>query len=270
MTSAPSINPTVLGQSSQQSLDPILKNTDERLYELFAELRQAPDCPTPNKKIAIISTPRCGSKFFCESLASTGRFGRPKEWMNIRYVKAYARLFELKDMDLNQYLQFVMAKTTTSNRVFTLNFHVEQYTEWQKNNLDLLRLGFDKLYYVYRKDKLAQALSFAKARLTDQWSSKSGPLRETPIGEINNSDILKALYHLSLQDEYYRTHLAKHVQREYCYEDFTTSNSCFHDVLADNAIEHQDIQIFTSGMAVQRGASDTQKMHDLVSYIGHQ
>jgi len=190
--------------------------------------------------------------------------------MNIRYVKAYTRLFALKDVDLNQYLQFVMTKTTTPNRVFTLNFHVEQYMEWQKNDLDLLRLGFDKLYYVYRKDKLAQALSFAKARLTDQWSAKSQPRMESPSGEINHSDIFKALYHLSLQDEYYKVHLAKHVQREYCYEDFTTSNSCFHDVLADNGIEYQDIHRFTSGMTIQRGARDIQRMHDLVSYLGQQ
>jgi len=243
------------------------KTTRERLYDLFVELGQLPNSPIPTRKIAIISTPRCGSKFFCYSLASTGRFGRPLEWMNVDYVNAYARVFGLENVDLTNYFQFVLMKTTSGNGVFALNFHVQHYLNWRRKKIDLLSLGYDKIYYLYRKNKFEQAISLAKARLSDQWSSRAKPVRNVSVETINNSDILAALYDISRQDEYYKVNLAKHVQREYCYEDFTASDSLFRDVLTDNGIEHQDIQKFTSGISVQRAESDAQKIRDLMSYL---
>jgi LPS sulfotransferase NodH len=247
-----------------------MKSTDERLDGLFAELAQAPDGPIPRTKVAIISTPRCGSKYFCESLASSGRFGRPLEWVNVLYISAYARLLGLKDVPLNQYFQFILAKTTSPNGVFAINFHVEQYLYWRDKNVDLLRFGFDKLYYVFRKDKLAQALSFAKATRSGQWRSTDRAIRDTSAAEMRNSEIFSALYNLSLHEEYYKAHLVKHVRREFRYEDYTASDRCFHDVLADNGIEHQDIKNFRSDVTIQRASSDAQRICDLVSYMGHQ
>ncbi len=243
------------------------KTTRERLYDLFVELQQLPNSPMPTRKIAIISTPRCGSKFFCYSLASTGRFGRPLEWMNIEYVNAYARVLGRENVDLNKYFQFLLMKTTSENGIFALNFHVQHYLNWRRNKIDLLSLGYDKIYYLYRKDKLGQAISYAKARLSQQWTSGAKPVRNVSVEKINNSDILAALYDISRQDEYYKVNIAKHVQREYCYEDFTASNSLFRNVLTDNGIEHRDIQKFTSGISVQRGESDAQKIRDLMSYL---
>ena len=245
-----------------------MKPANKRLDALFAELREAEDGPIPKRKIAIISTPRCGSKYFCESLASSRRFGRPLEWMNLNYIAAYPRQLGLKDIPLDQYFQFILAKTTSSNGVFAINFHVDQYRYWREKNVDLLRFGFDKLYYVFRKDKLAQALSFAKAGRTGQWRSTDRAIRDTSAAEIGNSEILLALHNLSVHEEYYKAHLAKHVQREYCYEDYTASDSCFRDVLADNDIEHQDIKNFSCDVTIQRAGGDARRIRDLVSYMG--
>jgi LPS sulfotransferase NodH len=154
--------------------------------------------------------------------------------------------------------------------VFAINFHVDQYVYWREKNIDLLRFGFDKLYYVFRKDKLAQALSFAKATRSGQWRSTDRAIRDTSAAEIGNSEILNALYNLSLHEEYYKAHLAKHVQREFRYEDYTASDTCFHDVLADNGIEHQDIKNFSSDVTIQRASGDAQRICDLVLYMGRQ
>ena len=245
-----------------------MTSTNERLDDLLAELRQAPDGPMPKKKIAIISTPRCGSKYFCESLASSGRFGRPLEWMNLNYIAAYPRQLGLKDVPLNQYFEFILAKTTSRNGVFAINFHVDQYRYWREKNVDLLRFGFDKLYYVFRKDKLAQALSFAKAGRSGQWRSTDTAIRDTSAAQIGNSEILLALHNLSVHEDYYKAHLAKHVQHEYCYEDYTASDACFRDVLADNDIEHQDIKDFSCDVAIQRAGDDVRRIGDLMSYMG--
>lgn len=243
---------------------------DERLDGLLAELRRAPDGPIPKARIAIISTPRSGSKYFCESLASSGRFGRPLEWMNARYVAAYVRMMGLQDVLVQQYFQFVVARTTSPNGVFALNFHVDTYAYWRDQDVDLLRFGFDKLYYVRRRDKLAQAISLAKAVRSGQWRSSDRATGDTSAAGLANSEILNALYNLSLHEEYYNAHLARHVRREFCYEDFATSDRYFRDVLADNGIEHQDIQAFSSTLAIQRTSADAQRIRDLMSYIGRQ
>ncbi len=257
------------GGSGRRSVNGLcMKTTEALLSDRLSELRAAADGPPADIKIAVISTPRCGSKLFCESLASTGRFGQPREWMNPRYLKAYAQVFGVKDVTARDYLRFVMSKTTTANGVFTLNFHVEQYMSWRKKGIDLLDLKFDKLFYVFRKDKLAQALSLAKARLTDQWTAGIEPRRNVAAPEIKTSAILRALHDLSVQEEFYDAHLARHVDCTYCYEDYAASDACFHDVLERAGIEHRDVASFSSGRIQQRGDDDAARLRDLVAYLG--
>ena len=96
------------------SMDSASKTFDERLYALFEQLRNAAGrSQPPRKKVAIISTPRCGSKFFCESLASTGRSGYPAEWMNPSYVNAYARVLKPTNLKLSEYVNFIIGRTTS-------------------------------------------------------------------------------------------------------------------------------------------------------------
>jgi LPS sulfotransferase NodH len=188
--------------------------------------------------------------------------------MNARYVSAYLRLSGLQDLRLNEYFQFIQAKTTSPNGVFALNFHVDTYAYWRDQDIDLLGLGFDTLYYVYRKDKWAQALSLAKAVRSGRWRASDRAVRDTSAAEIADSEILNALYNLSLHEEYYGAHLAQHVRRELCYEDYMASDTCFHEVLADNGIEHRDIRAFTSTLTIQRTEGDAQRIRDLLSHLG--
>ena len=251
------------------SMDSASKTFDERLYALFEQLRNAAGrSQPPRKKVAIISTPRCGSKFFCESLASTGRFGYPAEWMNPSYVNAYARVLKPTNLNLSEYVNFIIGRTTSPDGVFSLNFHVDQFMYWQKRGVDLLSMYFDRIYHLQRRNKFAQALSYAKANMTGQWRVTDKPTRHVPTDEITNSIVIGALHQLSLWDEFYESHLARFVHRSYCYEDYLSDPSYFYDVLDDCGIERQGIVDFNCAVRIQRVDSDRTVLSRLENYLG--
>ncbi len=84
-----------------------LGTTDELLMDLFSDLDGRPDFPVKDirKKVALVSTPRCGSSMFCDILKRTEKVGDPREWINPRYVEAYGKYFGLNNIDLGQYLE---------------------------------------------------------------------------------------------------------------------------------------------------------------------
>ena len=92
--------------------------TEERLIDIFSDIDKHPDFPIKEitKKVAIVSTPRCGSSMFCDVLRNTDRVGDPKEWINKRYLSAYSRYFgiNIKDVDFSKYLDFIFRKTRTN------------------------------------------------------------------------------------------------------------------------------------------------------------
>jgi LPS sulfotransferase NodH len=250
-------------------MDSASKTFDERLHALFEQLRNvAEHSQPPRRKVAIISTPRCGSKFFCESLASTRRFGHPAEWMNPSYLNAYARVLNPTNLSLSEYFNFIIGRTTSPNGVFSLNFHVDQFMYWQKRGIDLLSLRFDRIYHLHRRNKFAQALSFAKANHTGQWRFTDKLTRHVPAGEITNSMIIGALHQLSLWDEFYESHLARFVHRSYCYEEYLGDRKYFYDVLDDCEVERQDIVDFSCAVSIQRVDSDRTIVSRLENYLG--
>ena len=246
----------------------VMQTFEQSLTELFTELQQLPDSRAPRMKVAVISMPRCGSKFFCDSMSSTGQFGRAREWANTFYLQAYANLIGVDRVKMGRYLQFVMKKTTSANGLFTLNFHVGQYIWWKKRGVDLLSLRFDRIYFVHRRDKIAQALSLVKAKYTNQWSSNIAPSRIVDAGEIGNSVILRALLELSREEEYFMENLAAQVCRSYYYEDFLQGDKCFREVLADCGVTLEDDFVFACDREIQRNDSDVARIAELKSYLG--
>lgn len=244
------------------------KTGTEIVADLFRELQQKPDGPQVKRKIAILSTPRSGSKHFCLALANSGRFGLAMEWLGKPWMDAYSRLLGDARTDLGSYLFFLMAKTTSANGVFALNIHIDQYTALLKQNLDILQLNFDKIYYLYREDKLSQALSLAKARASDCWSSLERGQHEIDSAAISNSAIATALQDLCRQEAYYQDNLARHTDRAFRYEDFTTSDTAFRQIFSDNEIQHHDIDAFSSGLAIQRKGADSIRLSEFKNYLG--
>ena len=196
-----------------------METTEQRLLNRFKELDERPDSELPSKSILILSTPRSGSSLYCDVLSEQNLVGECAEWFNMRYISAYAQLKGIKNINFNEYLNFIKRKTCNNTGVLAVNTHIEQCITLLNNKLDITKFGFDSVIYLNRKDKIAQAISLTKAQITDKWSSDTKakhPLPDrTPLTKITNS-----LLHLVNSHEYYLEHLQSLCDFEYNYEDF--------------------------------------------------
>jgi LPS sulfotransferase NodH len=235
---------------------------DQPLYRwldgIYTGLLNAPDGPAPQLKVGIISTPRSGSKLFCSNLSSTGRMGLPNEWLSIQYMEVFFRKTGWSASSLSKYVDFMIAKTTSSNGVFVVNFHVNNLWDVRAQySFDILEeIQFDRLYYLSRQDLVAQSLSFAKAKLTNKWTSFMKPALDLAVDAIPDSAIAGAMREICLQREYYAANFAGKVRREYNYEDFSTTDSCYIDVLRDCGIENPEAVKFDNRLQKQSSAED--------------
>ena len=186
-------------------------------------------------------------------LRGTDCVGRPAEWFNTRYIQAYGEVFGYKQVDFSSYLDFVRKRTTTPNGVFSVNFHVEQWKLLLDRGLDVMRPGFDRVYWVYRRDKLAQAHSLHRAQVTDQWSSQTDTRAEFDPDTVRPSDLLKALTHIAQSEEAYRAHLHPKVNREFAYEDFADleHTNAYRQVLDDCGVDLNDVPNLETNMERQ-------------------
>jgi LPS sulfotransferase NodH len=161
----------------------------------------------------VCSTPRSGSWLLCTGLASTGRAGRPAEFFSPLYVKAYLARIGSRDESLKRfdYMQFLMAHRSSPNGVFGMKAHFSHLDfvipkkELQK---EFLR-RHDCLIFLTRRDKLAQAVSFYKARATSIYRVEAGESEGTgPPPDYSFRDIAERLSMIAAQEDDWRTLLS--------------------------------------------------------------
>ena len=84
---------------------------------------------------------------------------------------------------------------------------------------------------------------------------------------VSKSDVITALYDITVQEEYYQAHLAEHVSEVYWYEDYIQNDAAFREILSDNNVSQTHIQSFNSGLNRQRGSADIGEIEALRAYI---
>lgn len=233
-----------------------------------AFLALPPTAPAPRRRIAIISTMRSGSRYFCSALASTGRFGRPQEYFNPRLLDVLRRRLAGRLPAPDDYLAMLAARTTTPNGVFTVHIHVDHYTALKQSGTDLLDGRFDRVVAVHRDDALAQALSYAKAMLSDRWNSLAVAQRRATAAEVSDSCLLAALATITAWKEFYAARMRDRVHHAYRYEDFAADPQVFRRVLDDCGIEHADVAAFETPLEVQREPADTARIERFLATFG--
>jgi LPS sulfotransferase NodH len=237
--------------------------------EQFRDLDRRPDRRSgPVKKIVVLSTPRSGSTLFCDSLAATGLFGRPEEWLNPRRVEACGRLRGLETLNLGEYLGYVLNKTTSDNGVFSMKIQIDQYKAWKEGrNYDPLDLRFDTVFYVHRRDKVAQAHSYAKALRTDQWRSYFESKPGSADQPVARSATANALLQIVAWEEFYEANLSRRVNRTYCYEDIAGDDGFVRRALEDCGIAPAGALDGKPTTVVQRGKADLEEIEAFKRYI---
>jgi len=190
-TSAPS------GQDSSR----FRSATQDRIADLMSERFDLP-ATEPRRRYLFVAEPRSGGSFLAEALRATGSAGVPYEYLNKRLIEAYAARFGLAGRPSTaQYFGHLLRHRTTPNGVFMLKALVDQVAPGmaRRSSVTQFLAGCDKVFVLRRNDKLAQAVSFYKAAVSDAWNSQDrfdgydDPAR-FPFDAVAISQFLRALF----------------------------------------------------------------------------
>jgi len=133
------------------------------------------------RRYIVASTPRTGSTLLCRALWDTGRVGAPKEYCNPMQLRDWAvragsqthRLLQgplvglagrgWSRARLDEHLKRVEALRTGPTGWFGMKVHRHHWERWG---------GFEAEVFlrIVRQDRVAQAVSWARARQTNRWA----------------------------------------------------------------------------------------------------
>jgi LPS sulfotransferase NodH len=137
----------------------------------------------PQESYFVCATPRSGSWFLCGLLASTGVAGRPHEWFWRDTRASLERAWGVRDK--REYLELVLAAGTTSNGVFGAKVMFGLLP-------GLEPFPRPRFVWMRRRDRLAQAASFARAVQTGHWHHWDPPARAEPEARPDMVEALRA------------------------------------------------------------------------------
>ncbi len=220
-------------------------NTDEHLEHMMAELCRRPDRGvTPRLRIAVLSTPRCGSSLFCDAMTQTGKLGEPLEYFNPRYIAAFSRVTGRTRVNLAEYKSFIENATTSPNGIFAVNIHVGQIEALEQRGLRLPMQYFDHVIYLWRQNRLRQAYSLAKANATDQWSADLEQARELTVDDVSPTACVMALYQIAHQVDVFEQRFRSLTAKSYVYETFAQDPAgAVADVAGDLGVDAANLDV---------------------------
>jgi LPS sulfotransferase NodH/SAM-dependent methyltransferase len=128
------------------------------------------------KSFIIASLPRSGSQFLSGELWKTGLLGAPCEYLFPAYDMR-PMMNRLRATSPVDYIAKLIACRTSPNGLFGMNVHIQHFLPFLRGCPDLLET-LAPLTFIYstRRDKVAQAVSMAKALQTNTWTSQQTKL----------------------------------------------------------------------------------------------
>jgi LPS sulfotransferase NodH len=144
------------------------------------------------KRYSILSVPRSGSSLLASALEDTGLLGVPLEYLNQNSIDAWKSLNGHMKYSLDQYLQDIERRRTSSNGYFGMKVHYRHFEQLYgvaafDRALEHLRQQ-DFLILITRDDHLAQAISYFRARATGAWSSDHIQVLKAAGGSVPKID----------------------------------------------------------------------------------
>jgi len=126
--------------------------------------------PPPRVSFAVCAHPRSGSSLLCEVLAMTELAGAPSEAFDEYQMNMFKRAWGVDTFD--QYVAALMQKKTSPNGVFGFKAHYQQLIQaFGDRDLTAVFPGL-RFVYIRRLDHVRQAVSYARATQTEQWTSE--------------------------------------------------------------------------------------------------
>jgi len=142
---------------------------DRRRYDLPRRASGA------EHRVVICSTPRSGSYLLCRQMINAG-IGVPHEYFRTRTVVRLAERFGVGADDQLAYADALEASRTTGNGVFAAKVQWTQLMQYPAVRERILERA-DVLIHLYRRDLVAQAVSWQVSLATGYWSfdATAGP-----------------------------------------------------------------------------------------------
>lgn len=136
--------------------------------ETFDFKRSSPLC----KSYIVASLTRSGSQFLASALWKTGLLGAPCEYLFPAYDMR-PMMNRLRATSQADYIAKLLACRTSRNGVFGINVHIQHFNSFLRSYPALPDV-LAPLTYIHttRRNKLAQAVSMAKAYQTSAWTSQ--------------------------------------------------------------------------------------------------
>jgi len=154
----------------------------------------------PDKFYAICSTERSGSNYLSSRLWQTGLCGAPQESFNY-YTIMFQLAQRMNARNIQEYVEALFRHRTSANGVFGFKAHWGQFLFLSRLSDMLPRFQPLRYLFIDRKDVLAQAVSFAIARQTDQWTHLLEPVRE-PV--YDRRQIARCLREIKAQNAHWQ------------------------------------------------------------------
>ena len=177
------------------------------------------ECDLPETDIRlsylVFSQQRTGSTLLTETLVETGQAGIPAEYLNPDFVRAFwQRVGKGRQWAVAPYMDYLRRHRTTANGVFGFKTHCSQL-EWATRDRERMQAfvqGFDRIVFSYRRDKLAQAVSFARAMDGGSWFlQRDRGKRETLVetADLQPHRLLKSAASFMEREQTQRTMMAR-------------------------------------------------------------
>ena len=129
--------------------------------------------PTPIRlRYFVFSQQRTGSTLLTEALVETGQAGVPIEYFNPDVgLQFWERIGNGERWRVKPYIEYIEKYRVTANGIFGFKSHQTQLTWFIKEPERQERFirRFDRMILNYRRDKIAQAVSFERALAGGPW-----------------------------------------------------------------------------------------------------
>ncbi len=145
--------------------------TMEKLRDFMAADRDLPETAI-RMRYLILSQVRTGGSFLCEALERSRHAGMPFEYLNPAAILAFAkRIGAGTTVSLQRLISELEKRRTGANGVFGLQIHVEQLSKPLQSLEQVSRWlrRFHRIVMLYRRDKLAQAVSLERSIQSSVW-----------------------------------------------------------------------------------------------------
>jgi LPS sulfotransferase NodH len=152
----------------------------------------------PRRSYLICSIPRSGSTLLCGLLTGTGVAGAPDEFFNPAYMRVRMQRWGVETTD--EFVTQLLARKTGPNGVFGVKAHWSQYKRAFGGADPRQIFPGLRLIYIYRRDRLRQAVSWARAKQTSRFRSDQRVPTERQA-TFNAEDITHVLNRIERLDE---------------------------------------------------------------------